>query len=311
MKLDRRAFIGGVAGVGVVSVLRGGHKPESGDVFVFLSDLHVDGREKGSLHQNRRLEKTVDDILRLSPRPKAVVCFGDIACSYGLDIDYAEAKRILDRLENAGIALHFVMGNHDRRSTFFGKWPQCARKSLVPGRCVSVVDLGFADLVLLDALKGTDDRAANDAGPGAGTLDDEQLKWFEAFVANAQRPFFVGSHQFADLQVKGLSPISRAARSRHFAGWIHGHDHRWEPSVRVCDWRSNAIKPVLGLPSTGRWGDIGYVIFRVSPCGATAKLVMQDFYFRAPLPADKRPAFWDARIGDLKGAKVNFPFAWQ
>jgi hypothetical protein len=36
---------------------------------------------------------------------------------------------------------------------------------------------------------------------------------------------------------------------------------------------------------------------------------MQDFYFRAPLPVGKRPTFWDARIGDLKGAKVNFPFA--
>ena len=310
MKLDRRAFIGGIAGVGIMNALRSGeHNAESGDVFVFLSDLHVDGRGQGMLHQNRRLEKTIDEILRLSPRPKAVVCFGDIACSYGLDVDYVEAKRILDRLENAGIALHFAMGNHDRRSTFFGKWPQCARKSPVPGRCVSVVDLGSADLVLLDALKGADDRAANDAGPGAGTLDDEQLKWFGNFVANAKRPFFVGSHQFADLHVKGLAPISRAAKSLHFAGWIHGHDHRWEPSVRVCDWKSNAIKPVLGLPSTGRWGDIGYVIFSVSPSGAVAELVMQDFYFRAPLPVGKRPAFWGARIGDLKGAKVNFPFA--
>jgi hypothetical protein len=67
----------------------------------------------------------------------------------------------------------------------------------------------------------------------------------------------------------------------------------------------------LGLPSTGRWGDVGYVIFRVTPSGAVAKLVMQDFYFRAPLPVDKRPAFWDARIDDLKDAKVNFPFARQ
>ena len=157
MKLDRRAFIGGIAGVGIMNALLGGeHNAESGDVFVFLSDLHIDGRGQGMLHQNRRLEKTIDEILQLSPRPKAVVCFGDIACSYGLAVDYAEAKRILDRLDNAGIALHFVMGNHDRRSTFFEKWPQCAGKFPVPGRCVSVVDLGFADMVLLDALKRFD-----------------------------------------------------------------------------------------------------------------------------------------------------------
>ena len=309
VKLDRRAFIGGIADAGIAYALRGDeHKSDIGDTFVFLSDLHVDGGIKGSDHQNRRLEKTVDEILRLSPRPKGVVCFGDIACSYGLSSDYALAKRILDKLENAGIALHFMMGNHDRRSTFFEQYPRCAQHSLVPGRCVSAVDLGFADLVLLDALKGTDDRALNDAGPGTGTLDAEQLKWFENFVANARRTFFVGSHQFADLHIKGASAISRAAQSRYFAGWIHGHDHRWEPSIRVCDWRKNEIKPVLGLPSSGRWGDIGYVIFRVSPRAAVAKLVMQDFYFRAPRPVDKRPAFWDARISDLNGAEVHFPF---
>ena len=243
-----------------------------------------------------------------SPKPKGVICFGDIACSYGLEADYALAKRILSRLEDAHIEVHFALGNHDRRSTFFEKWPQCAKFSPVPGRCVSVLDLLFADFVILDALKGADDRALNDAGPGDGVIDGVQLKWFDSFVAKATRPFFVGSHQFTDLHAKGLSPIRRASKSRYFAGWIYGHEHRWEPSWRIADWKKKIMKPVLCLPSTGRWGDIGYVAFKVSSTGAVAELKMKDFYFPTPRIDGKRPAFWDARHGDLNGATMHMPF---
>lgn len=309
MKIDRRGFIGCMAAASAGCAARRGTDGGSRcDTFVFLSDLHIEGAAPTYAYSKKRLEKTVDEILSMSPLPRGVVCFGDISCTYGLDVDYIEAKRILSRLENAGVALHFTLGNHDRRSFFFDKWPRCAENSPVPGRCVSVVDLGSADLVLLDALKGADERALTDMGPVEGGLDDRQLAWFGDFVANAARPFFVGTHQFSDLYVKGLSPVERAAKSRHFSGWIYGHDHKWQPSFRACGWKDGVIKPILCLPSSGLWGDIGYVVFRTSAHGAEAELKMQDFYFTMPRPAAERPSFWDARIGDLKGARAHFPF---
>jgi hypothetical protein len=310
MEFGRREFLGALAAASAVSGCTSvGACGGDENISVFLSDLHVEGAQPTYKYSKERLEKTVGEILAMSPRPGRVVCFGDIACSYGLEADYVEAKRILSRIENAGIALYFTLGNHDRRSFFFDKWPRCAAASQVPGRCVSVVDLGSADLVLLDALKGTDDRALNDMGPVEGGLDDRQLEWFEDFVKKASRPFFVGSHQFVDLYVKGEKPVRRAAKSRYFAGWIYGHDHEWLPSMRVCDWGKEVVKPVLCLPSSGLWGDIGYVIFRTSAKGAEAELVMQDFYFSVPRPASERPAFWDARIGDKKGARVRFTYS--
>ena len=100
------------------------------------------------------------------------------------------------------IDLHLTMGNHDRRSSFLKCWPEYGQNALVPGRFTQVVSFGFADLVLLDTLKGTDDRAENDMGPVEGTIDPAQLAWFEMFVAEAKRPFLVGSHQFRDLYIR-------------------------------------------------------------------------------------------------------------
>ena len=212
MKIDRRGFIGCMAAASAGCAARRGTDGGSRcDTFVFLSDLHIEGAAPTYAYSKKRLEKTVDEILSMSPLPRGVVCFGDISCTYGLDADYIEAKRILSRLENAGVALHFTLGNHDRRSFFFDKWPRCAENSPVPGRCVSVVDLGSADLVLLDALKGADERALTDMGPVEGGLDDRQLAWFGDFVANAARPFSWEPTSFRICMSRG-SPPSNARR---------------------------------------------------------------------------------------------------
>ena len=57
---------------------------------VFLSDIHVSGENvKGTVwgdqptYQNPLFEKVVDEILAMRPRPKRVVCFGDVALWFG------------------------------------------------------------------------------------------------------------------------------------------------------------------------------------------------------------------------------------
>lgn len=319
--MNRREFLMGTASMGAAAFATGcmtdGSAVSSGvksgaerpcGISVFLADLHVDGVGAGHGHSKESVGRIIDEILAMSPRPDRVVCFGDISCSYGLQGDYVEAKRILSRLTDAGIKVHFVLGNHDRRSFFFEQWPECAKNSPVPGRCVSVVDLGAADLVLLDALKGTDDRGLKDMGPVEGGLDDAQLAWFEDFIAKAKRPFFVGSHQFTDLYLKGASPIRRAGKSPWFSGWIYGHDHQWLPYFHVCDWRKRLVKPTLCLPSAGLWGDIGYVVFKTFKNEARAELAIRDFYFNKPRPTHERPRFWDMRLEDIKGGSMRLPY---
>ena len=309
--MNRREFLAGAvcAGAGVVgchSLRTPGEQDEN--LSVFISDLHVGGANKRLAYTGPRLEKAVDGILAMSPRPKRVVCFGDIALTYGLAADYAASKPSLKRLEAAGIDLHLTMGNHDRRSSFLKLWPEYGGKALVPGRFTQVVSLGFADLVLLDTLKGKDERPETDAGPVGGTIDPAQLAWFENFVAGANRPFFVGSHQFQDLQINGDRPISRAAKSAFFAGWIYGHNHMWCPYMAVDSWKNSTVFPILSLPSTGLWGDIGYVVFRTDAGGATAELVQSDFYIQTPTSHPVPPRFWAARTRDNNGRTMRFAF---
>ena len=314
MGMKRRDFI--FAGMGIAAGMTAGCRGAEalraeggkgcGDATVFISDLHIGGANKALEYTQQRFAKVVDAILAMKPRPRRVVCFGDVAMTFGLAVDYAVSKPMLKRIEEAGIELHITMGNHDRRSAFFREWPEYLVNPLVPGRCTRVIDLGGCDLVLLDTLKGTDDRAETDMGPVEGTIDAAQLAWFESWVAAAKRPFFVGSHQFRDLYIDKPKPLKRAAASKWFVGWIYGHDHSWCPDMSVADWGKSRIVPTLALPSTGLWGDIGYVVFRTCPGGAVAELHQDDFYFTTPTSIVPRPAAWDARVADAQGKRMHF-----
>ena len=309
-RVNRRGFIFAGTGLAAAGLAAGCLSAEGGkgcgDASVFISDLHIGGANKALEYTQQRFAKVVDAILAMKPRPRRVVCFGDVAMTFGLAVDYAVSKPMLKRIEAAGIELHITMGNHDRRSAFFREWPEYLVSPLVPGRCTRVVDLGGCDLVLLDTLKGADDRAETDMGPVEGTIDAEQLAWFESWVAAAKRPFFVGSHQFRDLYIDKPKPLMRAAASKWFVGWIYGHDHSWCPDVGIADWGKSRAVPTLALPSTGLWGDIGYVVFRTCPGGAVAELHQDDFYFTTPTSIVPRPPMWDARVADAQGKRMHF-----
>ena len=309
-RVNRREFIFAGTGLAAAGLAAGCLSAEGGkgcgDASVFISDLHIGGANKALEYTQQRFAKVVDAILAMKPRPRRVVCFGDVAMTFGLAVDYAVSKPMLKRIEAAGIELHITMGNHDRRSAFFREWPEYLVSPLVPGRCTRVVDLGGCDLVLLDTLKGADDRAETDMGPVEGTIDAAQLAWFESWVAAAKRPFLVGSHQFRDLYIDKPKPLMRAAASKWFVGWIYGHDHSWCPDVGIADWGKSRAVPTLALPSTGLWGDIGYVVFRTCPGGAVAELHQDDFYFTTPTSIVPRPPMWDARVADAQGKRMHF-----
>lgn len=315
-EISRKSFLRGFVASGAVAMGTAGCRAFSsglGDTFdeslsVIVSDLHISGKVPSLAYTQAALTRVVDEILAMRPLPRHVICLGDVAASFGLDEDYRVAKPILQRLTDAGVDLKMTMGNHDRRSAFLKSWPEYRMSSPVSGRIVSVIPLRDADFILLDALKGTDDRAPDDYGPVDGTIDPLQLTWFEDWIARARRPFFVGTHQGVDLYLKGESFAKRLAKSPWAAGWIYGHDHEWLPNYRIVKWGSVDTLPVLAVPSTGLWGDIGYVLLRTSPKGAVAELRQLDFYFPKPIPAEQRPGTWELRLESHRNASRVFTF---
>ena len=193
MDITRRGFFFGAAAVAASTAL-GGDEVD-GNLTVFLSDIHISGKDvKGQpTYQNPLLDKAIDQILALRPRPRRAVVFGDVALWRGHAADYAESAPRLKRLSDAGIEVTVTTGNHDHRVPMFAAYPEQAKKTPVPGRVTSVVDLGTSDLFLLDSLN------ENAAGEGsnnavAGTLDEAQAAWLKGAAAAAKRPFFVGAH---------------------------------------------------------------------------------------------------------------------
>lgn len=291
--ISRRSFLLGATatfavGNGCVTM----QKTVDDNLTVFLADLHV---RNAKSYQYRFFAGMVEDILAMNPRPKRAVVFGDLAYLCGLKSEYETSRRLLDRLLDAGMELTIGMGNHDRRSAFLDVWPEYRTRTLVPGKIVTSTNLGAVDLLMLDGLQGSDERAADDMGPVNGKLDAGQQEWLYDYLAKLKRPTVLASHfPISDMCGTGRRLVSRLRDYPGVVGYIYGHKHRWDPHWVQYGWGMNKFLRYLCLPSTGHWGDIGYVTFRTSEHKAEARFVQKDFFFCAPVASGtSRPQAWD------------------
>ena len=303
------------AATGLVGCVGGKTLPGEADenLTVFVSDIHVSGTIPNHMPA-KRLARFVDEVLAMRPRPKRVVSLGDLAYLYGLPEDYAVSKPILKRLEAAGIDLVFYMGNHDRRNAFAAAWPGELEKSPVPGKFNRIVSLGTADLVVLDGLQGSDDRATNESGPVPGLIHDDVFAWLKDELPKRKRPFFFSSH----FPITGLSvPTGKGKRKKPLAPWlianapmckgyIHGHDHRWRPEWAKEAWGKPRTLRTVCLPSNGIWGDIGFATFRTFEDRAVCTLEIRDFFFPREPETASRPLAWQVKVDENRGQKVTF-----
>ena len=279
------------------------------DLTVLLSDIHVNGVKGDAVYQREKFACVVGEILKLSPLPSRAVVFGDLAWLFGRKEDYLQSLPYLKQLEDAGIPVTIGMGNHDRRSTFLEVHPSYLERTKVPGRIVTVCDAGAVDFLMLDGLQGTDDRGLRDMGPGFGKLDKDQQDWLLAELPKRKKPFFVCSHFPVQELTAGGKPLSRAlVTAPNVIGYIHGHDHRWYKRYMRNGWRKGEIvKRTLCLPSTGHWGDIGYVLLRTCGNRAVASLVQKEFFFPSPSePGAPVNALWDVIVAENKGQTCTF-----
>ena len=281
----------------------------------FLSDIHVSGWNlKGQpTYQNPLFEKAVDQVLAMSPRPARVVVFGDVALWKGRHEDYEASLPGFRRLTDAGIELFLTMGNHDKREVFLKYHPQYAKTSPVPGRIVSVVDLGTCDLLLLDSLQeGTGGEGTDNPVPGA--IDKAQWDWLAAEAKRRTRPFLCGAHHSPQeltqtIDGKKASVLSILGDAPMFRGWVHGHDHTWRKDFHAKGWGSRTLFREAVLPSTGWWGDIGYAVMRTFADRAELSLVENDFFFPNPLKeGEERPRQWDEIVAENRGVRCTFVY---
>ena len=276
----------------------------------FLSDIHVSGLNvKGQpTYQNPLFEKVIDAVLALRPRPQRAVVLGDIALWNGRHEDYEASLPGLERLRQAGVELFVAMGNHDHRDVFLRYHPEYAKISPVADRIISVVDLGSADLLLLDSLKETG-RGEGTGNAVEGEIDDAQWSWLEAQATSRERPFFVASHHQPD-DLSGRKMREMLASTKYCVGYLHGHCHRWMTTWFKKNYQSRRIVRVAGVPSTGWWGDIGYTLLRTGPDHAELAMAPgNDFFFPSPLkPGESRPREWDDIRSEHANARCVFSY---
>ena len=184
----------------------------------------------------------------------------------------------------------------------------------MPGRIVNIVSLGTADLVVLDGLQGSDERARTDAGPGQAKLFPDVFAWCKKELPKRERPFFVCAHwpiQEFTYPVKGKAKTADLAKwlvnhAPQCKGYLYGHLHRWRPEWIHMDWKNTRILRTLCLPSNGLWGDIGYATFRTSADRAVCALELRDFYFPREPATSARPAAWKVKVEETRGQRVTF-----
>ncbi len=288
--ITRRRFLGqaltacAVARTGLAQVAAG----VDPNLVALFADTHVTRREN-SPFQRQGLARCVREILALNPRPAQVILFGDLSCATGEADDYALLRELLAPLAAGGVRWHPVLGNHDNHAAFFAAFPEHAQTP-VAGRMVSVVETPHAAFILLDS--GLD-------GPVQGALDEPQRAWLREALGQCVKPVFVGAHHpIKELGIQALLAATPACR-----GFLYGHNHAWNPDG------ARAV-PSLCLPSTGHWGDIGFVLARLGPDTATFTNTAHDFYPRPPKFPDQPPVRqpeWTDRIKKRHGATWTTP----
>lgn len=269
------------------------------DLVCIISDMHTN---PGG-YQPAKLVRTVDEILRLNPRPRNVIALGDLAYLTGRPEEYALLKEILRPFEGSGIHLTLGMGNHDRRENFAACFPEHKAASLLDDRYVYVVQTPRADFIVLDSLQQGEDTSTW-ITPGA--LDERQRTWLEDRLSKyTDKPVFVMAHHpIHETGIKNLLIDSPTC-----CGYIHGHDHVWRTGWQKKNYSEYQVLPTLCVPSTGHWGDIGYTLLKMGDDRATASLREYEFFFPHPVKeGETKPRQWTLIEQDHKDASCVFAY---
>ena len=225
--------------------------------FVHFTDTHIvgPGVRLREVETCRTLERVVEAVNTLNPRPAFVIVGGDLvspdissdsieghrdASDAEYEASYAVLRSILERLE---VPFHMLMGNHDRRGPF--RRVMLSGLASEPERHYFVVDVDGYRLCALDSL---------DPGKKPGVLGAGQLDWLrERLREAADRGVVIAVHHHAvpigleRLDVQMLTDADALwkviVEAGNVRGVLCGHVHLQHEEVR------HGI-PVVTTPST-------------------------------------------------------------
>jgi 3',5'-cyclic AMP phosphodiesterase CpdA len=239
--LSRRAFLrrSAFAGASLLTlpVLRAARPQVDPDRWALLSVTHIAADPATiarEVNLSAHLRTAVAEVGALASLPAGVLVNGDCSLDYGPYEDYVTFTELMKPLADAGLPLHFTLGNHDERETFWSCLKN-ARPAAPPlaSKHVSVVEGARADWFLLDSLDVTKQTP--------GRLGDEQRAWLAAALdARPGKPALVMVHHNPIPSEPGKKTglidteelLAVLLPRRQVKALFFGHTHTWRFAER-------------------------------------------------------------------------------
>ncbi|MDR1964219.1 MAG: metallophosphoesterase [Planctomycetaceae bacterium] len=270
--MNRRRFMTGTLG-GIVTGLFHpvwGAESEilSQDIWAFLSDTHIPGdRNKTggtpAIKPVEHLVKIRTDVLSGEiGKPGGLIVSGDCVYLQGLPDDYKTLLEEFAPFRNAGISVHFVMGNHDNRQAFLnaaaqstGESKSNSSRTKIPNRLYSIIETPKANFFLLDSLEKTNHTP--------GLFGEEQLQWLaDELDSRKDKPAILVAHHNPDYSaniVKAPGALQdtaaffdRIRERKQVKAYFYGHTHTWKTlrmngihmvNIPATAWRFDQTQP--------------------------------------------------------------------
>lgn len=209
----------------------------------FFSDLHLKNPE--SIQQVVRFKQCVAKILAMNPRPANLLIYGDVVYDHGTVEAYQVFRKLIEPIEKAGIHWELTMGNHDRIDDYRQVFPERFSAQPIKGRYINIVQTPYADFILLDSYL---------EGEVRGEICQAQQEWLQETLKNySKKPVFVGCHH----QIENTQIGTILKSSPSFIAYLHGHRHYYRTPELA------GVKTIC-FPSTGHWGDMGFVTAHIT-----------------------------------------------
>lgn len=213
--LHRRRFLQ-TAGASVLLCGSGSDASERGDVesdlLYVLNDTHIGEKQPADSPVPSHLRRVVAELVNRPHPPANVLINGDLALKDGQLGDYRHFAKLIRPLQEAGIATHLTLGNHDHRGAFYKVLSeQRPENPPIESRHIAVVEMKHANFFLLDSLQKT--------MVTQGTIGESQLKWLASALDGLKtKPAIIVTHHNPRL---GGDPL-------HFPGGLIDSRELWE-----------------------------------------------------------------------------------
>ncbi len=229
--LSRRQFLASsfaAAAAATTSPLWGFAPEAAPNRFALMADTHIAGDPAKVLrgaNMFAHFQKASQAIGQLEQLPSSVMVAGDCALNSGEAEDYATLAKLVRPLREAGLPVHFALGNHDHRQRFWDAFPR-DEPPPIDQKHLTVLSTPRANWFLLDSLDKTNVTP--------GLLGDVQRTWLiKALKQASDKPALLVLHHNPDHRAKpsGLVDtrelLDLAAKQTNVKAAFFGHSHRW------------------------------------------------------------------------------------